>query len=375
MASESTLTDGPTTDTNRHRVFNFSPGPATLPLEVLEIAKNEFLDYRGSGMSIIESSHRSKEYDAINEEAIALTRELLGLDDRFHVIFVGGGASTQFAHVPMSFLPEGKIAAYVDTGSWSAKAIKEAKHFGSVEVVASSKESDYTFIPQPGDFTVPSDAAYLHLTTNNTIFGTQWQSLPKPTVPLVADMSSDFMSRRHPFSDFSLIYAGAQKNIGPAGATMVIIRDDFLATAKEGLPTMFDYRTHTNKKSLYNTPPVFAVYIIKLVMEWLKEHGGLSWIEAINQRKQQLVYDLIDSDSDFFRGTVRPDSRSWMNITLRLPSEELESRLITEAKAAGFAGLKGHRSVGGIRISAYNAMPTAGIEQLVRFMADFRKSA
>ena len=356
-----------------NRVFNFSAGPATLPLDVLKIVQDELLDYRGAGMSVMEMSHRSKHYDGINDEAIALFREVLGLDDSYHVLFMGGGASTQFAIVPMNFLAKDKTAAYVDTGSWSSKAIKEAKLFGNVHLAGSSKETNYDHIPT--DLDIPADAAYLHLTSNNTIFGTQYQSFPDAgNVPLICDMSSDIASRRHDFTKFDLIYAGAQKNLGPAGATVVIISDKMLAKCADGNPTMFNYKTHAEKKSLYNTPPVLPIYILKLVMQWVKDQGGLEGVEKANVAKKERIYQTIDLNPDYFRGTVKPDSRSWMNITFRLPSEELEKKFIAEALEAGMSGLKGHRSVGGIRASIYNAMPKEGVDKLVQFMEGFKKA-
>jgi len=356
-----------------NRVINFNAGPATLPLDVLKIVQKELLDYKGAGMSVMEMSHRSKYYDQINDEAIAIFREVLGLDDSYHVLFMGGGASTQFALVPMNFLAKGKTAAYVDTGSWSSKAIKEAKLFGNVHLAGSSKETNYDHIPT--DISFPDDAVYLHLTSNNTIFGTQFQSFPDAgNVPLVCDMSSDIASRVHDFTKFDLIYAGAQKNLGPAGATVVIINDKMLAKCADGNPTMFNYKTHADKKSLYNTPPVLSVYIVKLVMEWVKAQGGLAGVEKTNIAKKERIYQLIDLNPDYFRGTVKPDSRSWMNITFRLPSEELEKKFIAEATEAGLSGLKGHRSVGGIRASIYNAMSKEGVDKLAQFMEDFKKA-
>lgn len=354
-----------------YRVYNFNAGPATLPLEVLEIVQNELLDYRGTGMSIIESTHRSLEYDEINDTCIALFKELFNLSDGYHVLFLGGGASSQFAIVPMNFLTKDKTGAYIDTGTWSSKAMKEAKLFGNVHVVASSKESNYDHIPT--DFDIPSDAAYLHMTSNNTIFGTQFQSIPDSKgIPLVCDMSSDIGSRVHDFNKFDIIFAGAQKNLGPAGVTVVIISDKMLASCNENVTTMFSYKTHAEKKSLFNTPPVFGVYVMKLVLEWIKKQGGLPEIEKINFAKKERIYQLMDLNPQYFRGTVQPESRSWMNITMRLPNEELEKKCIAEAKAAGFSGLKGHRSVGGIRISTYNAMPKEGIEKLAEFLEKFR---
>jgi phosphoserine aminotransferase len=358
-----------------NRVFNFNPGPSTLPLEVLETVQKEFLDYRGTGMSIIESSHRSPEFDEINESAITLTREVLGLGDNYHVLFVGGGASTQFAMIPLNFLGPGQKAAYVDAGSWSSKAIKEAQIIGEMVLAASSKEAAYKFIPKMSDIKYPADAAYLHITSNNTIKGTQYQEFPDTgNVPLICDMSSDIASRKLDLSKFSLIYAGAQKNLGPAGVTMVIIRDDLLAKAREGLPTMLSYKTHAEKKSLYNTPPAFGIYIVKLVLEWIKKQGGLVAIEKFNRQKKDTIYNLMDTYPDFYRGTVEKASRSWMNLTLRLPNEDLEKKFIAEAKAAGFVGLKGHRSVGGIRVSLYNAMTLDGTQKLAGFMETFKKN-
>jgi len=357
------------------RVYNFNPGPATLPLEVLQQVQKELLNYRKTGMSVLESSHRSPEYEEINNTAMELTREILGLGDEFKVLFMGGGASTQFAMVPMNFLPEGGKAAYIDTGSWSSKAIKEAHKIGTVHVAYSSKDINYKRVPQPNEIDIPSDAAYLHMTSNNTIVGTQFHNFPDPgEISLVCDMSSDIASRRLDYSKFSLIYAGAQKNLGPAGVTMVIIHDKMLAKCPDNLPTMLTYTTLAEKKSLYNTPPAFAVYMVKLVLEWVKKQGGLHGVERFNATKKDRIYQVMDNDPDFFRGTVEPDSRSWMNITMRLPSEDLEKKFIAEAKTAGLVGLKGHRSVGGIRVSLYNAMPLEGAEKVASFMEAFRKA-
>jgi len=357
-----------------HRVWNFNPGPSTLPVEVLKSVQQELLDYKGTGMSVMEISHRSAEYEAINEAAIAMVREIMELDDKYHVLFLTGGASTQFALIPMNFAYGGKKGAYVDTGSWSSKAIKEAEILGGCHVAASSKKDQYHYVPKTADLHVPADAAYLHITTNNTIFGSQWHHFPEDIgVPLIADMSSDVLSRRMPFSRFAMIYAGAQKNLGPAGVTLVVIHDDLLKKCKDGNPTMFDYRTHAKEKSLYNTPPVIAVYIMKLVLEWIRKQGGLAAVEKVNKAKQEEIYGLADRYPQFFKGTVEPASRSWMNLTLRLPNEDLEKKFLSEAKAAGFIGLKGHRSVGGIRVSLYNAMTLEGAQKLAHFMDDFRK--
>jgi phosphoserine aminotransferase len=356
------------------RVFNFNPGPSTLPLDVLKIVQEELLDYRGTGMSIIESSHRAPEYDEINESAISLAREIFGLSDDYHVLFMTGGASTQFALIPLNFLSEGQAGAYVDTGSWSGKAIKEAEIIGKAYVAGSSKDGSYTFIPKQEQLQIPSDAAYLHITTNNTIKGTQWHYIPAAKgLPLIADMSSDIASRQLDYSKFDLIYAGAQKNLGPSGVTLVLIRDSLLKKAKSGLPTMFMYKTYADKKSLYNTPPSFSVYVLKLVLEWIKGQGGLAGVEKVNRAKQERIYQMMDLHPDYYKGTVQKDSRSWMNITLRLPTEDLEKQFIAEAKAAGFVGLKGHRSVGGVRVSLYNALPLEGAQKLAEFMDAFRK--
>ncbi|HOD65751.1 MAG TPA: 3-phosphoserine/phosphohydroxythreonine transaminase [candidate division Zixibacteria bacterium] len=356
-----------------HRVYNFNPGPAVLPLEVLETVQKELLDYKGTGMSILESSHRAAEYTEVNDQCIALARELFGLPADYHVLFMTGGASTQFALVPMNFL-NGKTGAYIDTGSWSNKAIKEAKIVGKAHVCYSGKEGGYKHIPTQKELDIPADAAYLHMTTNNTIYGTQFSSIPDSKgLPLIADMSSDIASRRLDFTKFDLIYAGAQKNIGPAGVTLVLLRDRLLKTANPNLPTMFKYGTHAEEKSLYNTPPAFGVYVMKLVFEWIKRQGGLAAVEKVNLAKKERVYQIMDLYPDYYRGHCDKESRSWMNITLRLPTEDLEKKFLAEAKAQGFIGLKGHRSVGGIRVSAYNALPLEGVDKLVAFMEKFKK--
>jgi phosphoserine aminotransferase len=357
------------------KTINFNPGPAVLPLEVLQKVQAEFLDYKGTGMSVIEISHRSADYEEINNTAEKLLLEVLGLSDHYRVLFVGGGASTQFTMVPMNFLPKDKTAAYVDTGSWSNKAIKEAKLFGNVHVAASTKEEKYKRIPKASEIKVPGDAVYLHITSNNTIYGSQWQEIPDfGKVPLFCDMSSDIASRRRDYGKFDLIYAGAQKNLGPAGATIIIIKKEWLAKCPATLPTMFNYNTHAENNSLYNTPPVFAVYVVKLVLEWIKGQGGLAAVEKVNAAKKDLIYGLMDRFPDYFKGTVDKDSRSWMNLTMRLPSEDLEKKFLSEAKAAGMVGLKGHRSVGGIRASLYNALPLEGAQKLAEFMEKFKKA-
>ncbi len=357
------------------KVYNFNPGPAILPRDVLEIVQSELLDYNGTGMSVLEISHRSAEYEEINNRAMSLLLELMQLDGQYKVLFLGGGASTQFAMLPMNFLSKGQTAAYVDTGEWAAKAAKEAKLFGTVHVAASTKEEKYRRIPRLAEIRYPSEVAYLHLTSNNTIYGSQFHWWPETgNVPLVCDMSSDILSRKLDFSQFSMIYAGAQKNLGPAGVTVVIVRDTFLAKAQSNLPTMLSYKTHADKLSLYNTPPVFAVYILKLVLEWIKKSGGLSAIEKANVAKKERIYQMMDLFPDFYRGTVDADSRSWMNLTMRLPSEDLEKKFLSEAKASGLIGLKGHRDVGGIRVSLYNAMSLEGATRLNEFMDAFKKN-
>lgn len=358
-------------------ILNFNAGPAKLPEEVLAEVQRDLLDYAGSGMSILEISHRSAEYDAINETVSSHLLELLGLGDNFKVCFMGGGASTQFALIPMNFVGDNQTAAYVNTGTWAAKAIGEAELItkGRVKVVASCEESGYDAIPDLSDLSLPSDCAYLHLTSNNTIYGIQYQAFPDSgDVPLVCDMSSDILSRRLDLNKFSMIYAGAQKNMGPAGATAMIVRDDFLKRSNSGLPLILRHETHISKKSLYNTPPVFAVYVIGLVLKWILKEGGLEGMEKRNIAKKERIYQLMDLHPDFYRGCARDESRSWMNLTMRLPSEELEKKFLADAKAAGMVGLKGHRSVGGIRVSLYNAMPLAGADRLAQFMEDFRQA-
>lgn len=355
------------------RIYNFNPGPSTLPLSALEKAQAEFLDYRGTGMSVMELSHRSPEYEAIHNETQTLLRELMGIPENYKIVFLGGGASTQFAMVPMNFIPKGGSADYVITGAWSEKALEEAMIVAAAKTAASSEDKNYSYIPGQDQLTLDPEAAYVHITTNNTIFGTQYHQFPDVNgKPLVADMSSDILCKEIDVSKFSLIYAGAQKNLGPAGVTLVILKDEFAATANDDLPTMLKYSTHVRNNSLYNTPPTFPIYIVKLVLEWVKEQGGVKAVEEVNRQKAELLYSTIDESDGFYRGTTAKDSRSWMNATMRLPSEELEKEFISQARGQGLGGLKGHRSVGGIRVSMYNAMPLAGIEKLVDFMKSFK---
>ncbi len=357
------------------KTINFNAGPSIVPQDVLKIVHNELFDYRGTGISILESSHRSSEYDEINDKAMALVHELFGLGDNYQVLFMTGGASTQFALIPMNFLNTGQVGSYVDTGTWGTKALQECQIQGETHIAFSSKEFDYKRVPGMDEISYPQNSAFLHMTSNNTIKGTQSHQFPDTgKTPLICDMSSDIASRQLDFQNFSLIYAGAQKNLGPSGVTLVIIRDDLLARCKEGLPTMLSYKTYAEKKSLYNTPPAFGVYFMKLVLEWIKGQGGLAAMEKINIAKKDLLYNLFDEHPDFFEGAADKESRSWMNITLRLPSEELEQKLIGEAKENGIIGIKGHRSVGGIRFSIYNAMPLENVQKTVEFLDKFRKS-
>jgi phosphoserine aminotransferase len=356
-----------------NRIHNFNPGPAALPLAVLEEIQENFLNFSGSGMSITEISHRSKQFEDVINDAVARTKRLLNLDDRFRVLFLQGGASTQFAMIPMNFLTSNNAADYVDTGTWSGKAIKEAEIQGkTVNVVASSADQNYSYIPQ--NIAFHTDAIFIHFTSNNTIKGTQWADFPDTkNVPIICDMSSDIMSRPLDASKFGLIYAGAQKNVGPAGVCLVIIRNDMLAMVPDTLPTMLKYTTYAAKNSLYNTPPCFAVYTVDLVLKWLEETvGSLDNMAALNRKKAALLYDFMDAGS-FYRTTAQPASRSLMNVTFRLPNEELEKIFVQQALENGLGGLKGHRSVGGCRASLYNAVTIEAVEALVDFMRTFEK--
>lgn len=351
------------------RKYNFYAGPAVLPREVMEKAQSELLNLNGIGLSILEISHRSKDFDEIIQGAEAKIRSLMGISDDYAVLFLQGGASLQFGMVPMNFL-KGGTADYVNTGAWAKKAIKEANLFGKVHVAGSSEDKGFSYIPTKLDFS--PGAAYVHITSNETIGGIQWEEYPDTEeTPLMADMSSDIMCREIDVNRFGLIYAGAQKNIGPAGVTLVIMRKDLLDHVADGLTTMLSYRTHVDKGSMYNTPPCFAVYMVKLMMDWVEAQGGVAAVERVNRRKASLVYDTIDAD-DFYRGTARKEDRSIMNVTFRLPSEELESLFVKEATASGLMGLKGHRSVGGCRASIYNSMTLEGVEVLADFMRSFR---
>lgn len=354
------------------RVHNFSAGPATLPLSVLMKAQEELLDYKDSGASIIEMSHRSPQYTEVNEQAISRLKSILGAGDEWHVLFLQGGASTQFMMTAHNFLNSERTANYIDTGTWSAKAIKEAKHYGNVHTSFSGKEGGYSHIPSDSELSFADSAVYTHFTSNNTIFGTQFRTEPASGgAPLICDASSDFLSRPVDIDKYGLIYAGAQKNLGPAGVTVVMIRQSFLEKQRpEAIPTILSYKTHAEK--LFNTPPVFAVYMVNLVLEWIIEKGGLSYFEKANEEKAGSIYGEIDKD-DFYRGTVEKEARSLMNVTFRMANEELEKQFLSEAAKEDLVALKGHRSVGGIRASLYNACPPESVEALAEFMRDFRK--
>ena len=355
------------------RIYNFSAGPAVLPVAVLEQAQREMLSLPGVGMSVMEISHRSQTFDEIHQSAVQGLRDLLGIPANYRVLFLQGGASLQFSMVPMNLLPAGGSADYVVTGSWGKKALKEAKKVGTPSVAADMADSRYTRTPEAHELKLDPAAAYVHITTNETIEGVEFKTEPDVgDVPLVADASSDICSHPLDVSKYALIYAGAQKNLGPSGVTLVIIRDDLLARIPAGLHTMLDYRTHVENDSLYNTPNTWGIYILNLVCQWVKEQGGLAGMGRENETKAQLIYDAIDA-TDFYRGHAAKEARSIMNVTFRLPSEELEKQFAKEATAQGLDGLKGHRSVGGIRASIYNAFPRAGCEALVAFMREFER--
>jgi phosphoserine aminotransferase len=359
------------------RVYNFNAGPAALPLAALERARDELIDFKGSGMSIIEHSHRGKEYEAVHDEAEALVRELLSVSDQYHVLFLQGGASQQFAMVPMNLLPQGKSADYILTGGWSEKALDEAKIVGQTRVAATTAEGGkYTRIPDQSELKLDPEAAYVHMTSNNTLFGTQWFDFPQTgNVPLVCDMSSDFLWRKFDVSRFGLVYAGAQKNAGPSGIVIVIARKDLVEAGRKDIPKIFRYKTHADNRSLYNTPPTFSVYLVRNVLAWIKEQGGLAAIEKLNREKGRVLYGAIDAAPDFYRCPVETKSRSLMNVVFRLPNEALEEQFVGEAKKAKMVGIKGHRSVGGIRVSTYNAVSLEAVQAMAAFMGDFLKKA
>lgn len=358
---------------SNQRAYNFNAGPSALPVEVLEKAQQELVNFHGTGMSIMEMSHRSSTFEEVHNEAISRLRKLFDIPDDYEVLFLQGGASLQFTMIPMNFLQLGKKANYVMTGVWSEKAYKEATLFGEPVQTASTKENKYRNIPSLEEIDFGSDDAYVHLTSNNTIYGTQWSEFPDTgEVPLIADMSSDIMSKPIDISRFDLIYAGAQKNLGPSGVTVVIARRDFLAKANKEIPTILKYSTHVESNSLYNTPPTFGIYMLGEVLKWIEKQGGLVAIAKQNEEKAKLIYDVIDNSNGFYTGHASKESRSLMNITFRVADEELEKQFLTEAKDAGFVGLNGHRSVGGCRASTYNSVPLETCKALQDFMIAFQ---
>ncbi|MCQ6558649.1 3-phosphoserine/phosphohydroxythreonine transaminase [Paenibacillus mendelii] len=356
------------------RAFNFNAGPAALPLEVLQQAQEQLVDYEGAGMSIMEMSHRSEIYENVNGGTQSLLRELFGIPSNYKILFLQGGASTQFAMIPMNLLKAGQVGSYVMTGSWADKAIKEAKLIGETAVAATSEADKFNRIPNISDIQIPANSAYLHVTSNETIEGTQYQQFPVTgAVPLIADMSSDILSRPIDVSKFGMIYAGAQKNLGPSGVTIVIVREDLVEESPKSIPTMLRYDTHVKNNSLYNTPPSFSVYLVNLMLKWVQSRGGVAAIEQYNRDKTKLIYDTIDQSGGFYRGFADAGSRSAMNITFRIQTEELEKQFALESEQHGFIGLKGHRSVGGLRASTYNAVPLESCKALAEFMSDFQK--
>ncbi len=355
------------------RVYNFSAGPSCLPLEVLETCANEMLEHGTSGQSVMEMSHRSKEYDAIIKETEADLREVMNIPDNYKVLFLQGGASSQFAMIPLNLLNKSKKADFVITGQWANKAYKEAARYGEAKAIASSADKTYSFIPELNKADFTPDADYFHICMNNTIYGTRFTQLPDTgNVPLVADISSCILSEPIDVSKFGILYAGAQKNVAPAGLTIVIIREDLIGNAQDITPTMFNYATHSENDSMFNTPPCYAIYVAGLVLKWIKKLGGLEAMKAINEKKAAILYNFLDN-SKMFKGTVEKKDRSLMNVPFVTGNEELDAKFVAEAKKAGFVNLKGHRSVGGMRASIYNAMPVEGVEKLVEFMANFEK--
>ena len=349
-------------------IHNFNAGPSILPKSVLHQASEALINFNDSGLSILEIGHRTPLFESVMEEARSLVKELMQLDDDHEVLFLHGGATVQFMQVPMNLLDQKETASYADTGVWGTKAIKEAKLFGKVDVVCSSKEKNYNFIPK--DFAVSNESTYFHITTNNTIYGTQWQQIPKVSMPIVADMSSDILSRKLDFNSFDLIFAGAQKNMGAAGATLVVVNKQILGKIKRAIPAIMDYRNHIQSKSMLNTPPVFAVYVSMLTLRWLKENGGVDAMEKANNEKAALLYDAIDN-SAIFKGTVVKEDRSKMNVCFVMDDAEKEKAFLDFAKQNNIYGIKGHRSVGGFRASLYNALPLSSVQYLVEKMEEF----
>ena len=353
------------------RVYNFSAGPSMLPVEVLKKAQAEMVEYGTSGMSVMEMSHRSKDYDEIIKGAEALVRELMHVPDNYKVLFLQGGGSSQFTMIPMNLGNKNKKCDIVITGQWAKKAAAEAERYITVNKVASSADKTFSYIPKLDKSTFSKDADYFYICMNNTIYGTKFNTLPDTgDVPLVADISSMVMSEEIDVSKFGLLFAGAQKNLGPAGVTLVIVREDLIGNQMDITPTMFNYKIHADNASLYNTPPTYGIYVLKLVLEWIKEKGGVAALQKINEKKAKILYDFLDS-SELFKGTVVPEDRSLMNIPFVTGNEDLDAKFVKEAKEAGFVNLKGHRTVGGMRASIYNAMPVEGVEKLVEFMKKF----
>lgn len=351
-------------------IHNFNAGPSILPHSVLNEASQSIINFNNSGLSILEIGHRTPLFESVIEEAISLVKEMMQLDSDHEVLFLHGGATTQFMQVPMNLLNEKETAAYADTGVWGTKAIKEARLFGNVDIVCSSKESNYNFIPK--DFAVPNDAKYFHITTNNTIYGTQWHEIPKVSMPVVADMSSDIFSRQRDFNSFGLIFAGAQKNMGAAGANLVVVNKNILGKVKRAIPGIMDYRNHIQAKSMLNTPPVFAIYISMLTLRWLKENGGVDAMEKLNNKKSALLYNAIDN-SKLFKPTAAKEDRSKMNVCFVMEDPEKEKAFLEFSKQNNIYGIKGHRSVGGFRASLYNALPLSSVEFLIGKMEEFEK--
>jgi len=355
------------------RIYNFYPGPATLPLPVLKKAQQELLDFQGTGMSLMELSHRSKEYSEVHTQATNLVKELMHIPKEYKILWLQGGASSQFYMMPLNLQQKGKPMEYVNTGAWAKKAIKEAKFYGDVNIVATSEDKNFSYIPQKIDFS--DNAAFAHITGNNTIYGTEYHNWPKApnNVPLTCDMSSSIMDQVIDIKKFGVIYAGAQKNIGPAGVTLIILREDLLDRVPENTPTLQKWKTHVEKDSLFNTAPCWAIYMCKLSLEYLKKIGGVPAIEKINNKKAKLIYDVIDQSNGFYRGHAQTDSRSLMNVTFNLSTPELEAQCVAEGLKRGLVGLKGHRSIGGMRASIYNAMPLEGVKTLADFMKEFQE--
>lgn len=357
------------------RKLNFSAGPSIMPIEVLEQIQDEILEFQASGLSLIESSHRTSLYDDVHQETLALLEEALGIPEGYHTLLLGGGATLQFGMVPMNLMGELPRAAYINSGAWAAKAISDAMHVGEVKILWDGKDVGYRELPDPGSLPLPGEAAYLHITSNETIGGVQWWEFPASSdVPLVADMSSDILSRPIRVEDFGLIYAGAQKNMGPAGVTVVIIRKNLLALSPSSLPTYLNYRTHASKNSLYNTPPVFSIYVMGLMLKWLKKLGGVAEMEKRNRRKGERLYSTIEKSGGFYKAPVAPEYRSMMNVVFLLPTKELEVEFLELAEQHGMLCLRGHRDVGGCRASIYNAMPEEGVVALVDLMEEFART-